>query len=395
MPLKGRDHSFEVRTVCNVRKHAKIAEEHYHNVKRAQLKDEYDFPLSELENAVDKCLQMCSSIDNMETTLTKLGSNVESLMNKTEILKGKLLLAKIKVQDFSKRKTFNLAQLQPSYITRHVPPVTTTQLLHVLTQTAYFNRNAPSATITHPAQVITTQVTPTIIIPQVILTSTVTSNENVTEQVKVIDTMDETATVSTEALQVTPTVTTTPQVDLTADIQIVTPTVDLTGSVETPSAAAGSDKTPSAAAGVLPTGLSIPIQVPISQIVSQGMPQVVTGSIHWGRVLKGTHKFFCDVCNNPFTKKSDIKTTKEHSCGDSKAEKKYACSYCGKKFAYEQLMKDHENEKHTGLKPYTCDYCKETFSTKYKVVAHRKVCPMKYFSPSLQNLSSSDFNFVQ
>ena len=91
-----------------MRKHAKIAEEHYHNVKRSQLKDEYDFLLSELETTVDKCLQMCSTIDNMETTLTKLGSNVESLMNKADLLKAKLLLARIKVQDFSKRKTFNI-----------------------------------------------------------------------------------------------------------------------------------------------------------------------------------------------------------------------------------------------------------------------------------------------
>ena len=328
VPITGRDHSFEVRAVCNVRKHAKIAEEHYHSVKRSQLKDEYDFLLSELETTVDKCLQMCSTIDNMETTLTNLGSNVESLMNKAKLLKAKLLLARINVQDFSKRKTFNISQLQPSYIAKHVPPVTTTQIPHVVTQMLYFSRNVPSATITHPAQLVTTQVTPTITTPQVTQASTITSNEP--EQVKPTGTMDETATESTKGLQVTSNVTpqvdltATPQVDLTATPQIDTPTVDLTGG----------NGTPSAHVGALPTGLSVPIQIPISQLVSPELPQVVSGSICWGRVLKGTHKYFCDVCKNPFPKRSNLKTHKEHSCGDSKGEKKYACSYCGKKFAY-------------------------------------------------------------
>ena len=120
-----------------------------------------------------------------------------------------------------------------------------------------------------------------------------------------------------------------------------TPTVNLTGSNETPPVAIAT----------LPTALSVPIQIPISQLVSPGMPQVVAGSIHWDRVLKGTHKFFCDLCKSPFTKKSDLKKHKKHSCGD---KKKYACSDCGKKFAYEQSMKDHENEKHTWLKTCTC-----------------------------------------
>ena len=190
MPIKGRDHSFEVRTVCNVRNHAKVAEEHYHSVKRTQLKDEYDFLPSELETSVDHCLQMCSTIDQMETTLTKLGSNVESLMSKADLLKAKLLLAGVKVQDFSKRKTFNVVQLQPAYITRHA---TTTQVPHVITQPPYFVRNVPTTTITQPTQVVTTQVTP-ITTPQVTPSSTVTSKESVTEQVKptATDTTDNT-----------------------------------------------------------------------------------------------------------------------------------------------------------------------------------------------------------
>ena len=102
VPIKGRDHSFVVRNVHNVRKHAKSAEEHYQEVKRSQLKDEYDFLLPELETSVDHCLEMCSTIDKMESKLCTLGSNIEYLMNKTDLLKGKLLLAGVEVQDFSR-----------------------------------------------------------------------------------------------------------------------------------------------------------------------------------------------------------------------------------------------------------------------------------------------------
>ena len=133
------------------------------------------------------------------------------------------------------------------------------------------------------------------------------------------------------------------------------------------------------------------------QVVARTLhtPQIVTGSICWGRVFKGTHKFFCDVCNQGFTKKGDLKTHQSNSCLN-KGKKKFKCSYagCTKDFSCEHSLKDHINKVHTGAKPYKCESCSSTFCTNNEVVNHCKSCPMRFFSPSLQNLDYDSFNFV-
>ena len=124
VPVKGRDHSYEIRKVSNIRKHAKDAEMHYHEVKRLELKSEYDFLLSEMELAVDHCLELRGNIDLMETQLCDMGNQLQSMMTKAELLKGKLLLARVHADDFSKRKTLDISQLQPAYINKITMQVT-------------------------------------------------------------------------------------------------------------------------------------------------------------------------------------------------------------------------------------------------------------------------------
>ena len=72
--MDSQNHSYEVCQVSNVKKHSKLAEEYYHEVKRQQLKSEYDYLLSELE----------------ENILTDMGNKIHSLMTKTDLMKGKL-----------------------------------------------------------------------------------------------------------------------------------------------------------------------------------------------------------------------------------------------------------------------------------------------------------------
>ena len=150
---------------------------------------------------------------------------------------------------------------------------------------------------------------------------------------------------------------------------------------------------PTAAAGALSSSNSS--QIPQITPVTSGQ-ELIQGSIRWGRVLKGTHKFFCDVCQKPFTKKNDMKTHQKISCLN-KGEKNYKCTSvgCNKSFAYEQSLKDHMNKNHTGLKPYKCDYCATSFATNNEAVNHRKGCAMRFYSPSLQDISSQDFSFIQ
>ena len=110
-PLKGENHSYEVHQVSNVKKHSKLAEEHYHEVKRQQLKSEYDYLLSELEEAVDDALSLRDNITKMEDILTDMGNKIHSLMTKTDLMKGKLLLLGVHAHDFSRQKTFDISQL--------------------------------------------------------------------------------------------------------------------------------------------------------------------------------------------------------------------------------------------------------------------------------------------
>ena len=289
LPVRGIHHSAEVRVVANIRKHAKEAETHYHTVKRQQLKDEYDYLMEELETAVDGSLAMRTKIDNMEESMCDMASDIKTLQAKTGLLKGKLLIQGVEVEDFSKRKTFDISMLQPGYLSRNQPPV-------------------------QPA------------LPE--------------------------------------TTTPTPPIHTTSRPPIITPIT------ATPTTSGTLQTTPG------------------------GVQELRQGSIRWGRVLKGTHNFFCDNCQKPFTKKSDLKTHMRCSCLN-KGKKSYKCHYCEKAFSYEQSLKDHINSKHTGAKPYKCESCKETFSTNNQVVAHRKVCSLHFFSPSLQDLNRNDFTFIQ
>ena len=309
LPVRGVHHSAEIRTVSNIRKHAKEAETHYHSVKHSQLKAEYDYLMEELEASVDGALALRTKIDKMEESVCDMATTIKSLQNKTCLLKGKLLIQGVEVEDFSKRKTSDISMLQPGYLSRSQPLVQ--QIVQMSETTA------------------TTMPTPSIL-------STVTA----------------------------------------AGTPIIITLTTATATSSAPTAMVAAAATPVAVATV--------------QINPGGVQELHQGSIRWGRVLKGTHTFFCDNCKQPFTKKSDLNTHMRCSCLN-KGKKPYKCQHCGKGFSYEQSMKDHINSKHTGAKPYKCESCGETFSTSNQVVSHRKVWALCFFSPSLQDLNADDF----
>ena len=52
--------------------------------------------------------------------------NIKALQAKSGLLKGKLLIHSVEVEDFSKRKTFDISMLQPGYLSRNQPPLKST-----------------------------------------------------------------------------------------------------------------------------------------------------------------------------------------------------------------------------------------------------------------------------
>ena len=160
--VKGENHSYEVRPVTNVRRQAKLAEEHYHEVKRADLKSEYDYLLSELETSVDNALALHDNMNKMVEIMTDMSSKIQSLIHKTDIMKGKLLILGVKANDFSKRKTFDISQLKPP-----TPQVTQRQVPTVgvdLTTTTPSTMTTPLSmmTSTMKTQLTTSTVTSTM-----------------------------------------------------------------------------------------------------------------------------------------------------------------------------------------------------------------------------------------
>ena len=53
-------------------------------------------------------------------------------------------------------------------------------------------------------------------------------------------------------------------------------------------------------------------------------------------------------------------------------QKKYVCPFCGKYFASQHYLSQHENT-HTGNKPYKCDFCPMTFAQLASQADHRKI----------------------
>ena len=125
LPVRGIHHSAEVRV------DAKDAETHYHTVKWQQLKDDYNYLMEELESAVNGSLALRTKIDKMEESMCDMATNIKALQAKSGLLKGKLLIHSVEVEDFSKRKTFDISMLQPGYLSRNQPEtITLTPLIY-------------------------------------------------------------------------------------------------------------------------------------------------------------------------------------------------------------------------------------------------------------------------
>ena len=150
--IKGSQHSSEVKTVSNVRKHAKEAELHFHQTKRESLKSDYDFLCSEMDLALDRAFEVRSKTDTMEKELCNFVSEIKSLENKTHNIRAILVILGVNADGFAKRKTFDVSKLLPSMPTPQVtltPQVTSTPQVMSTLQPNLVNVLKPS-TISKP-----------------------------------------------------------------------------------------------------------------------------------------------------------------------------------------------------------------------------------------------------
>ena len=92
--IKGSQHSLQVKTVSNIRKHAKEAELHFHQTKRESLKSDYDFICSEMDLALDRAFEVRSKIDTMEKELSNFVSEIKSLEIETHNIRHKTIITR-------------------------------------------------------------------------------------------------------------------------------------------------------------------------------------------------------------------------------------------------------------------------------------------------------------
>ena len=87
----------------------------------------------------------------------------------------------------------------------------------------------------------------------------------------------------------------------------------------------------------MPTPFAAPTAANTLSTTSTVMPTATASmaprSMRWGRVLKGTHRFFCHRCNQGFTQKADLTRHVESNCPmlDPTDKKTFDCDTCGAK----------------------------------------------------------------
>ena len=193
---------------------------------------------------------------------------------------------------------------------------------------------------------------------------------------------------------------------------VANPSVSVVSTVDTVSATSGSSTTGAEQASTLSTsaaGQLIPLSAAqISQLITPGCaavggPQQIinvggqnvlisgsgpgsvgSSSVHYGKILKGTHKFFCPRCRRPFTQTESLTRHMAENCPQVTEKKKYKCDICGSdSFWSKQYLKEHLHQEHLKTPCYFCRACGKGFFKHCNLSFHKKSC-LQYLAPSTQ-----------
>ena len=119
-------------------------------------------------------------------------------------------------------------------------------------------------------------------------------------------------------------------------------------------------------------------------ISGSGPGTIGSSSVRYGKILKGTHKYFCPMCKRPFTQKESLTRHMAENCPQASQKKKYKCDTCGSdKFSSKQYLKEHVHQEHLKTPCYFCKACGKGFFKHCNLSFHKKSC-LQYLAPSTQ-----------
>ena len=87
------------------------------------------------------------------------------------------------------------------------------------------------------------------------------------------------------------------------------------------------------------------------------------------KVIKKSHKFKCDDCDNGFEFKNSLEKHKQ----TKHSQKVHSCDICDLNFVYKDSVTRHKKKMHSGTNvKFSCEFCSVTFKYKFNMYSHVK-----------------------
>ena len=281
-PIKGVDWSNQIKTYSNIKNAHTNAEKRLRMRLVNKTVSEFNKVTTQLEEMKEQLSLYRDQVKSMEAKIQQWAVNVRKMEGKQGVLRLRLMELGVDVNSLTKSgpalegfhytTTSTVATAAPTHTT---PTVT-----------------VPTATVSHPPDIEDDLGLPA---PLLVAQSVVSADVHTTTPLA--STVDTATTASTGVknpeIPVQPTVT-------SAASTILTTTSTAAGQILPLSAAQIAQIiTPGSSAGGAQQIVSIAGQ---NVLISGSGPATVGGaSVRYGKILKGTHKYFCSRCNRPFT----------------------------------------------------------------------------------------------
>ena len=321
-PSKGKDWSNEIKILQNVKHAHTLAKKKLHERLVKKVINDYNDVTSQLNTMKETLNLYVDQMKSMETKIKTWSINVGKMEGKQGVLRMKLLELGVSADALKKTGP----PVEGIHFTAQIPAVPTVTRVPTL----------PTSTITQ-ADI---HATPTSTTVQTTVETTGSMQPSVVAQAQSSDTMTTTSTVG----QLIP-------LSAAQISQILTPG---------PSAVGGPQQ-------ILNVGGQ-------NVLILGSGPATIGGiSVRYGKMLKGTHKYFCNHCKRPFTQKESLTRHEQENC-PMVEKKKYICDQCQSTFSSKQYLTEHINEIHLQIFTCHCKGCGKGFYKHCGLVHHKKSC---------------------